>query len=339
MHIPVLGQHDSVPNTQKLLNSPMHDTVAPERRHGTRHTTSSALESDLSESSLDELLGVGNHHARLANLAHRAGDQVSDDELSLDTVGLELGTERGGPVLQECLGARVGGQERSREETAEGAHGEDQAAATRNHAGSDDLGDLESSLDVDGDDVFHLDVFGLEKRHGHVVALADVVDKDCDVQPFDEFGQALVVGGRVLRKVHGEGLGLHASELGGYLGSEGIELGGGARNEDNVEAFLSELECKLLADTVRRSGDQRPGTFGSILSQLFIRRVSSSIVGEVNQSETYVGSAEDEQRQESIGQLEERDDESGSTEEGESVKGAITDEAVEAGVKFLNRHD
>ena len=281
MHVLVLGQHGSAPDPQELLDSPMHDTVAPERRDGTRHTTRSTPESDLSERSLDELLGGGNHHARLTDLAHCAGDQVSDDELSVNTVGLELSTERSRPVLQECLGARIGGQERGREKTAEGAHGEDETAATGNHAGSDGLGDLKGSLNVNSDDVFHLDVFGLEERHGHVMALADVVDEDGYVQSVDELGQSFVVSGRILGEVHGDGLGLHTGEL-GDLSSEGIELGGGARNEDDVEAFLSELESKFLADAVRRSGDHSPGAFGPILSELYIRDVlASSIAREV----------------------------------------------------------
>ena len=258
MHVPVPGQNGTVPDTQQLLDSPMHDTVAPEWRHSTRHTTSSALETDFSEDRLDKFLGGGNHHARLADLAHRTGDQVSDDELGVDAVGFELGTERGGPVLQESLGAGVGGQERGRDEAAERAHGEDEATATGNHAGSDDFGDLEGPLDVDGDDVLHFGVFGLEKRHGHVVTLANVVDEDRDVQSVDEFGQTLVVGGGLLCEVHSERLGLHTSELGGDLRGDGIELRGGARDEEGVVALLSELDRKFLADTVRSPSDYDP---------------------------------------------------------------------------------
>jgi hypothetical protein len=269
VHAIVLVEDNSVPNAQKLLNRPVHDSVTPERRNGADHSSGGALDVDLAEGGLDELLWGRDQHGRLANLAHRAGDKISDDELGVDAVGLQLSTESGGPVLEERLGARVGGEQRGREEATERAHGEDQTATTSDHAGGDNLGDLKGALDVDGDDVLHLRIVRLQERNRDVMALSDIVDEDGNIQSVDQLRKPLVVVGGVLGKVHGQDLGLDAGVFSLDLGSEGGELAGGARDEDDVEPLLRELQRELFTDAVGCAGDHRPGTLGSILAELF----------------------------------------------------------------------
>lgn len=268
VHVPVLVQHKSVPHAQHLLDRPVHDAVAPVRRDGSSHVAGGAREPNLSKRSLDKLLRRRDHGAGLADLAHGAGNKVSDGELGLNTVGLELCAQRGRPVLKEGLGARVGGQQRSGEETTERAHGEDKTALAVDHAGGDNLGDLEGALDVDGDDVLHLGIGRLEERDRDVVALSDVVDQDGDIKLLNELGQTLVVGGVVLRKVHGERLGTDVGKAVAEVLDEVIEFGGGAGNEDEVEPLLCELDGKLLANAVGGSSNNGPGALGSKLSQL-----------------------------------------------------------------------
>lgn len=48
------------------------------------------------------------------------------------------------------------------------------------------------------------------------------------------------------------------------FGGESRELGGGARDEDEVEAFLRELDGVFFADAVGGAGYYCPGPFGSI---------------------------------------------------------------------------
>jgi hypothetical protein len=268
VHNTVLVQDKSVPDTEKLLDSPVHDTVGPEGGDGTGHSTSSSLQSNLSKGGTDELLGGRDHHGRLADLGHGGGDKVSDNELGGNTVGLQLRAESGRPVLKESLGSRVGSEKRRRKESTEGSHGEDKTTLASDHSRSDNLGNLEGSLDVDGDNVLHLDIGSLKEGNGHIVGLSDVVDQDCNIKSVDELRETLVVVVVVLCKVHSEGLGLDTGEFGGDLGSKSFELGGGTGNENNVEALLRQLNGELLANTVGSTSDHGPGTLWSILAEL-----------------------------------------------------------------------
>ena len=87
----------------------------------------------------------------------------------------ELRAQRRRPLLQERFAARVGGQERSREDAAEGRHGDDETALARDHARRDQLGDAERAEAVYHDYVRHLLVRGLDERDGDRVAQSDVV--------------------------------------------------------------------------------------------------------------------------------------------------------------------
>ena len=105
--------------------------------------------------------------------------------------------------------------------------------------------------------------------NGDAVAQADVVDQDGDVQAVDQLGQLGVVCILVLRKVHGQDLdgGLGAI-LGGDVGSEGVELGLRARDEDQVVALGREGDGKLLANAIGSAGDEGPGAAGTELREL-----------------------------------------------------------------------
>ena len=189
--------------------------------------------------------------------------------LDVHTVGLELRAKSSRPLLQESLAARVGCQERSGEETAKRSHGENKTALALLHARSDELGNLQGSHAVDDDDVVHLLLGCLVEGHGDVVAQTDVVDQDGDVETINELCQLGVVGVFVLRKVHCQSLdGSLGSILGGDVGGEGIELGLGAGDEDQVVAFGCERKSKLLANAVRSTGNESPCATRTELGEL-----------------------------------------------------------------------
>lgn len=52
------------------------------------------------------------------------------------------------------------------------------------------------------------------------------------------------------------------------LGGEGFELGLGAGDEEDVEAFGCQLEGIFLADAIRCACDDRPGAFIAKLGEL-----------------------------------------------------------------------
>jgi hypothetical protein len=75
------------------------------------------------------------------------------------------------------------------------------------------------------------------------VALANVVNQNTNIEPLDNLSHPFVIGVVILREVHSEGLDLDALScvLGLDIGGERIELGGGARDEDEIEPLASEL--------------------------------------------------------------------------------------------------
>lgn len=87
------------------------------------------------------------------------------------------------------------------------------------------------------------------KRNGDVVAEADVVDQDRDVEVGDQVLDAVKVLVLVGGEVHGHSLGLDIV-LGLNLSCEGVEFALGARDEEDVVALLGELERVLFAETV-----------------------------------------------------------------------------------------
>lgn len=172
-------------------------------------------------------------------------------------------------MLEECLGAGVGCEERGRESTAERSHGEDKTALAGDHAWSDELRDAQSSHAVDRDDVPHLLVGGFDKRNGDRVAQANIVNEDADIETIDQFLETSVVGVLVLSKVHCERLGRHFSAIfRRELGCKSRELGFGPGDEDEVVAFCGEGEGELFADAIGCAGYERPGAAGTEFSEL-----------------------------------------------------------------------
>lgn len=257
VHAPVLVDNDLVHRASEGSKSPVHDAVSPVRSAGRSDSLCTAAAADLAESSANKLLRVRHEQRCLADLAHSAGDEVRLHELDLNAVWLELGAESSRPLLEEGLAAAVGCEVRRRENAAEGCHGEDETALTLDHAGGNKLGDAKCAHAVYRDDVAHLLLRGLVEGDGNAVAEADVVDQDGDIelrhQALNVLKILVLVGG----EVHGDGLGLDIV-FGLDLGGEGVELALGARDEEDVEALLGELEGVLLSKAVGCAGNERP---------------------------------------------------------------------------------
>lgn len=156
MELQVETNRGLVSKTDGVLNPPLHDAVGPERSASVGEVAGSSSNIDLSKGSLDKVAWVWNGSRWLADLGHGGGDQVGDNEVDIDVVLLELSTKGSRPLLEEGLRPGVGGKERSWKKTAEGAHGENEAALLCLHLWCDNASDLEGTHAVDGDDVAHL---------------------------------------------------------------------------------------------------------------------------------------------------------------------------------------
>ena len=111
---------------------------------------------DFRERGLDEGFLRRDLPVRASDLGHVGRDKVGVDEVHGNALGCEFRGEGIGPVLQESFGARVGCEEGCGCETAEGAHGEDEAALSGKHVWQDGLSDSEGGGAVDVDDVLQL---------------------------------------------------------------------------------------------------------------------------------------------------------------------------------------
>jgi hypothetical protein len=264
MHAPVHLDNSIRALSQEARKKPMHESVAPVWCTCKGHTLCASAPSDLAQCSIHELLRVGHEGGRLADLGHGRGDEVRLDTLDVYTVGLEFGSERGGPLLQESLAAGVGCEEGCGEEAAKGGHGEDKSTLARHHSGGDELRDTKRSHAVDHDDVVHLLLGCLDKWHGDAVTQAHIVDQYADVQAVNELLHVVVVGVLVLRKVHSQRLdGDLGAIFGGDIGGEGVELGLRTRDENEVVALSCKGEGELLANAVRSTSYEGPSTAGS----------------------------------------------------------------------------
>ena len=97
-------------------------------------------------------------------------------------------------MLQEGLGAGVGGKERCRCESTEGAHGEDEATLLRKHIWEHSLSDPQSAEAVDVDDILHLVLWRLSERNRYAMRLADIVDEYRDLFSPQKLGESCIVG-------------------------------------------------------------------------------------------------------------------------------------------------
>ena len=103
--------------------------------------------------------------------------------------------------------------------------------------------------------------------NGDVVAEADVVDQNRDVEVRDQAPDTVEVFVLVGGEVHGDSLRLDVV-LFLNLRGEIVELALGARNEQDVEALLRQLESVLLSETVRGASNESPGALLAELGEL-----------------------------------------------------------------------
>jgi hypothetical protein len=207
VHLLVDRDSDRTVSTRNVLNEPQHERVAPPRSVSVRSSLV-ATQSNLAESSLDEVASVRDKKTRTADLAHGGGDKVAQNEVNINLVISKLSGKSVAPLLEESLATRVSSQKSSRSPSAERSHGEDETVLAGLHDRSDSLGNAESTNAVDGDNVLELLLVGLEERNGDAMALADVVDENTNIQTVDKLAEALVIGIAVLGEVHVENLDL-----------------------------------------------------------------------------------------------------------------------------------
>lgn len=60
-----------------------------------------------------------------------------------------------------------------------------------------------------------------------------------------------------------EGFDLDSGVLGADVGGEGVEFGGGAGDEEEVEGGAGEVEGEFFAEAVGGAGDDCPGGWGA----------------------------------------------------------------------------
>lgn len=268
VHSLVLIQDNRVHGTGESAESPVHDAVGPVGSASVSDTLSTTRASNFTQRSSDELLGVGDGSAGTLDLGHCRGDQVRLNKLNVNSVRLHFGTQSTAPLLKEGFAARVGGQEGSRENAAEGSHGENETTATLHHTGCNDLSDAESAHAVDGHDVLELLFRGLDERNRHLVAETDIVDENGDLQIRNQSLQGSKVRVLVLGEVHSKSLGLNRAVLGLNFRGQSLELRLCARDQDDVETLCCKLQGIFLADTIGSTGDNSPATFTTELGEL-----------------------------------------------------------------------
>lgn len=94
----------------------------------------------------------------------------------------------------------------------------------------------------------HLPFLRLHERDGDIMALAHVIDQHRHVQQFlngiFQSADIVAVGGAEIVR---EGFDLDLWVLGADLGSESVELGGSAGDEEEVEGGAGEVEGEFFA--------------------------------------------------------------------------------------------
>ena len=223
-----------------------------------RPSLCSARPSDLRHRSFHKLPGSGHHKAASPYLAHVGSDEVGLHELNRDTLGSQFGAQGCGPLLQESFGAGIGREKGGGDQTAEGAHREDEAAFPLSHARSNRLGHTQSSSAVDRNDPVNLLLWRLKEWHRDRVRRTHVIDQNRNIQPIGQRFQLGVVAIQIGSKVHCESLG------GGIvflldLGSDIVKFRLGAGDEEGAVAGAGEVEGELFADAIGSTGDDGPG--------------------------------------------------------------------------------
>lgn len=105
------------------------------------------------------------------------------------------------------------------------------------------------------------------------MAQANAVDQNANIEPINEFLQRGIVAVLVLCKIHCERLGADLGTIFGRdVGSERGKLRLGARNENEVVAFLGQGQSEFLADAVRGTGYEGPRAARAEFGQLIYVR-------------------------------------------------------------------
>ena len=247
MHAPVLPQNHLVHHPRHTRQKPCHQPMTPVRRRAVRITGRTPIPTDLRKHRLDKRPRVRDRRTGLAHLGHSRRDQVRLHQLHRDPVLLQLRTQRRRPLLQKRLAARVRRQERRGEQSAERAHGEHQSALALRHPGNDELRGAQRAQTVDRDDIRQFVLGGQGEGRGDAMALADVVDQNCNIESVHEGLQLVVIGVVVAGKVHRQTLRLHGWVLRRDLLFQGGQFRCGAGNKKNIEAGTGELESEFLA--------------------------------------------------------------------------------------------
>ena len=266
MHAPVLANNKPSPKTNRILQPPLHNGMSPKGGAGIRHPLSATRAANLRQHNLHKVPRVGDKRARLANLAHRRRNQITQHKLNIHTSTFQLPSKRRRPLLQERFGTGIRSQQRSRQQTTKGAHCHDQAAFSLHHPGRHNLRNSQRCNTVNGDDISHLIFRRLRERNRNSMALSHVVYQNPHIKPINQCLEPRIVLVFVLGEVHRQDLGLDGGS-GVFVfdfGRQSGEFGGGAGDQDEVEPFLSELDGVLLADSVRRTGYYCPCPFGPI---------------------------------------------------------------------------
>lgn len=257
----IVPQQHPIMRPHKTIRHILHPGVAPPGRAAVHEPLRAAGPPDLGQHAPHIRARRGDERSGVPDLAHRRGDHVGLHQSDGDVVLGELGPERGAPLLQERFAPRVGGQQRGGDESAKGAHGQDQAALAVHHARCDQPGDAEGGHAVHRDDLAHLGLGGFGEGHGDAVRDADIVDQDGDVQAAHQILQAGVILVPVEGKIDGQGPGGRVELLLDLLG-DGIEFAGRAGDQEGAVAGFGEREGIFLAQPVRGAGDDGPGLGG-----------------------------------------------------------------------------
>ncbi len=109
-------------------------------------------------------------------------------------------------MLQKGFGTGICCEKRCWSETAEGAHGENEAAFVGEHVRKNGLGYSKGSSAVDVDYVGHFVQRCLSEGDRYAVRLADIVDKDGNSFVLQKVGEGFIIGVGSFREVDSEGL-------------------------------------------------------------------------------------------------------------------------------------
>lgn len=114
------GVHDEVDfvddfgvNACGILDPPMHECMSRVWGDCCISLLRTDPAADVAQGGGDEAVRVWDCKGRSSDLGHGGGDEVGDDELDVDAVGLQLARQGGRPVLQERLGAGIDTEKRA----------------------------------------------------------------------------------------------------------------------------------------------------------------------------------------------------------------------------------